>query len=69
MKCKVYTILHLVLLVKMKNIIPNKITKGRYLKKLDIAKKCLAIENNQLKCGHYSLLFSMHVDDDEQHFN
>ena len=53
----------------MKNIIPNKITKGRYLKKLDIAKKCLAIENNQLKCGHYSLLFSMHVDDDEQHFN
>ena len=25
MKCKVYTALHLVLLVKMKNIIPNKI--------------------------------------------
>ena len=33
-----YTVLHLVLLVKMKNIIPNKITNGRYLKKLVLQK-------------------------------
>ena len=26
-------------------------------------------ENNQLKYGGYSLLFSMLADDDEQHFN
>ena len=36
---------------------------------LDITKSCLAIENNQLKCGDYLLLFSMGADDDEQHFN
>ena len=34
MKCYVYTVLHLVLLVKMKNIILNKILNGRYLKNL-----------------------------------
>ena len=32
-------------------------------------KKLLAIENNQLKCGDYSLLFLMCTDDDEQQFN
>ena len=32
MKCKVYIAPHLVLLVKMKNIISNKISNGRYLK-------------------------------------
>ena len=47
----------------MENIIPNKITNSRHLKELDITKSCLAIENNQLKCSDYSLLFSMHVDD------
>ena len=25
--------------------------------------------NNQVKCGDYSLLFSMRADDNEQHFN
>ena len=30
---------------------------------------CYAIENNQLKFGDYSILYSMHVDDNEQHFN
>ena len=34
MKCYVCTVLHLVLLVKMKNIILNKILNGRYLKNL-----------------------------------
>ena len=37
--------------------------------KLDIRESCEAIENNQLKCNDYSLLFSMHVNDDEQQFN
>ena len=43
--------------------------------KIDITKSCLAIENNQLKCGEKklkslkSLLFSRCVDDDEKHFN
>ena len=32
--------------------------------KLDIINK-----NNQIKCGDYSLLFSMCVDNNEQHFN
>ena len=41
MKCQVYTILHLVLLVKMKNIIPDKIANSRYLKKNDITKKAV----------------------------
>ena len=41
MKCQVYTILHLVLLVKMKNIIPDKIANSRYLKKIDITKKAV----------------------------
>ena len=27
------------------------------------------MENNQLKCDDYSLLFSTRADDDEQHFN
>ena len=27
------------------------------------------MENNQVKCGDYSLLFSMRADDNEQHFN
>ena len=31
-------------------------------------KSCSAIENNQVKCGDYSLLFLMCMDDDEQHF-
>ena len=74
MKCQLYTVLHLALLVKMKNIIPNKITNGR-IWKIDITKSCLAIENNQLKCGEKklkslkSLLFSRCADDDEKHFN
>ena len=38
MKCKVYTVLHLFLLVKMKNIIPNKISNGRHLKNLILQK-------------------------------
>ena len=59
----------MVLLVKMKNSIPNKITDGRHLKELDITKTCLAIENNQLKCSDYSLLFPICMDDNEQHFN
>ena len=33
-----------------------------------MTKCCLATENNQLKSGDYSLLFSMHADDNE-HFN
>ena len=43
-----------------------------YLKKLDITKRCLATENKgkiinlNLVTTH---LFSMHADDDEQHFN
>ena len=37
--------------------------------KLDITKSCWSTENNQLKCGDHSLLFSMHADGDEQHFN
>ena len=37
--------------------------------KLDITKSYLATENNQLKCGGHSILFSMCTDDDEQHFN
>ena len=37
--------------------------------KLDIIKSCQAIDNNQLKCGDYSFLFSMPADDDEQQFN
>ena len=53
----------------MKNSIPNKITDGRHLKELDITKTCLAIENNQLKCSDYSLLFPICMDDNEQHFN
>ena len=52
----------MVSLVKMKNIIPNKITNGRYLKKLVITKGCLAIEKNQLKCSDYSLLFTIYFD-------
>ena len=27
------------------------------------------MENNRVKCGDYSLLFSLRADDDEQHFN
>ena len=52
-----------VLLVKMKNIIPKKI----YLM-VDIWKtwQLLSNRNNQLKCGDNSLLFLMHVDDNEQ---
>ena len=38
MKCKVYTVLHLFLFVKMKNIIPNKISNGRHLKNLKLQK-------------------------------
>ena len=38
------------------------IWKSWYYKKL-LSKK------NQLKCGGYSILFSMHADDDEQYFN
>ena len=34
-----------------------------------LQKSCLVLENNQLKCGDYLLLFSMRTDDDEQHFN
>ena len=37
-KCWVYTVLHLVLFVKMKNIITNKIPNGRYLKNLILQK-------------------------------
>ena len=53
----------------MKNMIPNKITSGKYLKKLVLQRSCLVLENNQLKCGDYLLLFSMRADDNEQHFN
>ena len=59
----------MLLLVKIKNIMPNKITSGRYLKNLVLQESCLVLENNQLKCGDYLRLFSMHADDDEQHFN
>ena len=31
-------------------------------------KNCKATENSQLKCGDYSILFSMCADDIEQHF-
>ena len=27
------------------------------------------MENNQVKCGDYSILLSLRADDDEQHFN
>ena len=37
--------------------------------KLDIRESCETIENNQLKCNDYSLLFSMCADVDGQHFN
>ena len=40
----------------------------KIFEKLEIIKSCWAIENNQVKCGDYSILFSMRVDDDEQHF-
>ena len=36
------------LLLKMKNIILNKITNGRYLKNLILQTSCLAIENDHL---------------------
>ena len=32
-----------------------------------ILQSCWAIENNQVKCSNYSLLFSIHADDSEQH--
>ena len=32
-------------------------------------KKLLSNRNNQVKCHDYSLLFSMHMDDNEQHFD
>ena len=48
---------------KPKENIPN----STYLKNLKL-QKILTIENNQLKCGDYSLLFSMHTNDDEQYF-
>ena len=37
--------------------------------KVDTAKSCSAIKNNELKCGYYSILFSILADDNEQHFN
>ena len=61
--------LHLVLLVKMKNIIPKKIYLMLGIWKTWPYKKLLTIENNQRKCSDYSLLFSMCADVDEQHFN
>ena len=67
MTCWPYIVLHLVLLVKIKNIIPNKRPNGRYSKNLKL-QNCYAVENNQLECGDYSLLFSIRADDDEQHF-
>ena len=50
----------------MKNIFPNKIINGRYLKKLDNTKSCLAKKIINL---NYSLLFSMRADDHEQYLN
>ena len=44
---------------------PEKNTKLQVLEKLDITKSCLAMENNQLKCHDYSLLFSMCTNDDK----
>ena len=35
----------------------------------DIIKSCEAVENNVLRCDDYSILFSMHPDHTEQHFN
>ena len=55
-------VLHLVSLV-------NKIYLTVGIWKTWYYKKLLTRENNQLECGDYSLLFSMHTDDDEQHFN
>ena len=43
--------------------------KWKIFEKLDIIKSCYALENNQLKCGDYWILFSICVDGDEQHFN
>ena len=63
------TSLHLVLLVKMKNIIPKKIYLMLGIWKTWPYKNLLTIENNQCKCSDYSLLFSMCADVDEQHFN
>ena len=41
--------------------------KRKIFEKFDIVISCKVIENNQLKCGDYSILFSMHAHDDEQH--
>ena len=43
--------------------------KRKIFERLDITKSCEAIENNQLKCSDYSILFSICMDDDEQRFN
>ena len=40
MKCYVYTVLRLVLLVKRKNVIPNKIYLTVAFEKLDTTKSC-----------------------------
>ena len=46
-------------------------TCSRVLKNLKnlILQKVVNNRDNELKCGDYSLLFSMCTDDDEQHFN
>ena len=41
--------------------------KRKIFEKFDIVISCKVIENNQLKCGDYSILFSIHAHDDEQH--
>ena len=59
---------HLVLLVKMNNIIPKKIYLVIGIWKTWYYKKLFKTENDQLKCGDYSLLYSMREDDNEQYF-
>ena len=49
----------------MKNIVRHKITNGRHLKELGVTKCCLAMENNQRKCGDHPHSFSMRADGDE----
>ena len=65
MKCQVYTVLRLVLLVKMKNIIPNKIYLTVVIWKTWYYKKLLS-NRKESKYGDYYLLFLMRADDNEQ---
>ena len=41
----------------------------KIFEKPNIINSCLATENYEVKCGYYSFSFSVHADDDEQHFN